>query len=204
MSGKIFISYRRDDESGHAGRLFDGLQMAFGPKNLFMDVDNIEPGQDFFEVLEQRVAECDVFLAVIGSRWIQSQDERGGRRLDNPNDFVRIEIESALKQSKRVIPVLVGDVDIPRADDLPESLKALARRNAVRLTHERFRSDLDGLVRALKRITSNEQPKPIAVPATENFGDRTVAKSPGLSGAQFLMGVMLFAIIATLAVFFGR
>jgi hypothetical protein len=151
MPGKIFINYRRGDESGKTGRLFDRLQDIFPPEQLFLDVDNIAPGLDFVGVLNERVAECDIVLAVIGKGWIDARDATGKRRLDDPDDFVRIEIESALSQGKRVIPVLVGEAQMPRPQELPESLQPLARRNAVRLTHERFRADTQGLVKALQQ-----------------------------------------------------
>jgi hypothetical protein len=92
-------------------------------------------------ILEEQVGKCDALLAVIGKGWIDARDDKGARRLDNPDDFVRIEIESALKQDKRVIPVLVGDTRMPRPEELPEAIRPLARRNAVRLSHERFRAD---------------------------------------------------------------
>jgi hypothetical protein len=151
MAGKIFINYRRGDDPGHTGRLFDRLQDVFEPQQLFMDVDNIAPGLDFVRVLNERVAECDIVLAVIGKSWVDSRDPSGSRRLEDPEDFVRIEIESALNQGKRVIPVLVGDSQMPHPEDLPEALRPLARRNAVRLTHERFRADVQGLIKALQQ-----------------------------------------------------
>ncbi len=116
-----------------------------------MDVDNIAPGLDFVRVLEERVAECDVVLAVIGKGWIDARDATGARRLDDPDDFVRVEISSALSKDKRVIPVLVGEAPMPRPEELPEVLRPLARRNAVRLTHERFRVDMQGLIKALQQ-----------------------------------------------------
>jgi outer membrane protein assembly factor BamD (BamD/ComL family) len=151
MAGKIFINYRRGDDAGHTGRLFDRLQDVFNPEQLFLDVDNIAPGLDFVRVLNERVAECDVVISVIGKGWLEARDAAGARRLDDPDDFVRIEITSALNQGKRVIPVLVGDAHMPRPEDLPEALRPLARRNAVRLTHERFRSDTQGLIKALQQ-----------------------------------------------------
>jgi TIR domain-containing protein len=151
MTGKIFINYRRGEDAGHTGRLFDRLQDEFGQQQLFMDVDNIAPGLDFVRVLNERVAECDVVLTVIGKGWVDARDATGTRRLDDPDDFVRIEIESALNQGKRVIPVLVNDAPMPRPEDLPEPIRPLARRNAVRLTHERFRSDTQGLIKALQQ-----------------------------------------------------
>ena len=102
-------------------------------------------------MLDTQVEQCDALLTVIGKGWLNATDENENRRLDDPNDFVRIEIESALKQGKRVIPILVNDARMPRPDDLPESLRPLTRRNAVRLTHERFRADALSLVKALQR-----------------------------------------------------
>jgi hypothetical protein len=150
MTGKIFINYRRGDEPGFTHALLGRLEQAFPTGQLFIDVDNIPPGEDFVHVLDSQVARCDAFLAVIGKGWLDAKDESGSRRLDDTNDFVRIEIESALRQGKRVIPVLVHDARMPRPDELPETIRPLARRNAVRLTHERFRADVQGLVKALQ------------------------------------------------------
>lgn len=154
MTGKIFINYRRGDDAGNTGRLFDRLQDAFDPEQLFLDVDNIAPGQDFVRVLGERVAECDIVLTVIGKGWLEMRNASGLRRLDDPEDFVRIEIASALEQGKTVIPVLVGEAQMPLPNELPADLRPLSRRNAVRLTHERFRSDTQGLVKALQHMLS--------------------------------------------------
>ncbi len=130
--GKIFISYRRSDDPGFALAVYQRLEQEFGGANLFMDVEGqIKPGDDFEKVLNDQVAQCDVLLAIIGERWIGALDEHGKRRLEKSDDFVRIEISSALRLGKRVVPVLVNEAEMPRADDLPPSLKPLARRNAV-------------------------------------------------------------------------
>jgi TIR domain-containing protein len=152
MAGNIFINYRRDDDAGFTQALYSRLEQVFPSESLFMDVDNIAPGLDFVQVLNEEVARCDVVIAVIGKNWLGATDETGERRLDNPEDFVRIEIESALAQKKRVIPVLVNDAKMPRSTELPESLKAFARCNAVRLTHERFRADTAGLIKSLEQV----------------------------------------------------
>jgi TIR domain len=151
MSGRIFINYRRGDDPGNTGRLFDRLEEAFSPDQLFMDVDNIPPGRDFVRVLEEQVAQCDVLLAIIGKSWLDARDHEGARRLDKPDDFVRIEIASALKQDKLVIPVLVQDARMPRPDELPDEIRPLARRNAVRLTHEKFKADAQSLIKAIQQ-----------------------------------------------------
>src|SRR5262245_40695775 len=129
MAGKIFINYRRGDDPGNTGRLFDRLEEAFPRDQLFIDVDSVPPGRDFERVLEDTIAQCDVLLAVIGKGWLQARDEQGLRRLDKVDDFVRIEIASALKQDKLVIPVLVQDTPMPKPDELPEAIRPLARRN---------------------------------------------------------------------------
>ena len=132
----IFISYRRDDAEGQAGRLFDDLTKHFGDDAVFMDVAAIEPGRDFRRVIDEQVASCGVLLAVIGKNWLTAKNESGARRLDDPMDFVRLETASALKREIPVVPVLVHAAVMPRAEDLPDDLKELAFRNAVELTHD--------------------------------------------------------------------
>ena len=113
MAGKIFVNYRRGEDQALAGRLFDRLGEAFGREQLFMDVDSIAPGLDFEQVLKERLGQCDIVLTVIGKGWLDARP-----RLDDPQDFVRIEIETSLNQEKRVIPVLVDEARMPRADEL--------------------------------------------------------------------------------------
>ena len=110
-----------------------------------MDVDTIEPGSDFVEAIEKSVGSCDVLIAVIGKHWLTSSDEKRRRRIDNPDDFVRLEIATALKHDIRVIPVLVDGASMPRLRDLPDNLKLLANRNALKVTQDRFRSDSERL-----------------------------------------------------------
>jgi len=146
MAGTIFINYRRDDSIGTAGRLRDRLAQAFGQNNLFMDVDSIPAGVDFFTYLNKQVAACDVLLVVIGQNWLDAKDESGKRRLDNPDDFVAVEIAAALGRDIRVIPILVDDARMPKADRLPDPIKLLARRNAVELRHTHFHRDAEALI----------------------------------------------------------
>ncbi|MFC1997403.1 SUMF1/EgtB/PvdO family nonheme iron enzyme [Chloroflexota bacterium] len=148
---KIFISYRRVDSSGFAGRLFDRLSARFGDENIFMDVEDLDPGVDFFEKLGEAVAACDVLIAVIGRGWLDVKDSEGHRRLDSPEDFVRIEIAAALDRDVRVIPVLVQDAKMPGSRDLPTALQPLTRLNALEIRHERFNADVDRLTRAIER-----------------------------------------------------
>ena len=148
--GKFFISYRRDDSAGHAGRLHDRLQREFGHDLLFMDVDAIPLGANFVKVISEEVAKCDALLAVIGQGWLDARDANGKRRLDNGDDFVRIEIGTALKRGIPVIPILLDGTRIPKADQLPDDLKELALRNGLDIRHASFSQDMERLIRGLK------------------------------------------------------
>lgn len=145
----IFISYRRDDSSGHAGRLADRLVEHFGRNRIFVDIDTIEPGEDFVAVIENAVSSCDILIAVIGQNWLSAT---GSGRLDNPNNFVRLEIATALRRDIRVIPVLVQRASMPKPQDLPEDLLKLTRRNAVELSDLRWQTDVDQLISVMERV----------------------------------------------------
>lgn len=162
MGRAIFISYRRDDTEGEAGRLFDDLVRSFGEQSVFMDVSGINPGADFRKAIDDNVASCGVLLAMIGPAWSSITSPNGGRRLDDPNDFVRLEIASALARDVAVIPVLVHDAKMPRPEDLPEDLKNLAYRNSVEITHTRWNSDVLLLTEALKRYVAPTAPNDTA------------------------------------------
>jgi hypothetical protein len=152
MSGQIFISYRREESRWSARSLYDRLTARFDQKQVFMDIDGIALGDDFVKEIENRVGECDVLIAVIGVHWLSSKDEHEGRRLDNPEDFVRMEIATALKRDIRVIPVLVDGAMMPRSTDLPDDLKALVRRNALRLSETGFNDDCRRLIAAIEQV----------------------------------------------------
>lgn len=150
MAAKVFISYRRDDSAGHAGRVRDRLERELGRDLLFMDVDAIPLGTNFTKVLHEEVAKCGVLLAVIGPSWPDVRDEHGNRRLDDPNDFVRIEIAAALQRDIPVIPILLDGARIPKADQLPDDLRELAARNGLDVRHASFHTDVDRLILGLK------------------------------------------------------
>ncbi|MBL8103559.1 MAG: toll/interleukin-1 receptor domain-containing protein [Anaerolineales bacterium] len=151
LTGHAFISYRRADSSDIVGRIYDHLVEAFGDEPIFKDVDDIPLGVDFKEFLDQKVSECTVLLAVIGDRWVDLKDAAGSRRLDDPNDFVRIEIESALARDIPVIPLLVRGASMPKAGELPASLQKLVYKNGIPIRPDPdFRHDMDRLVAALE------------------------------------------------------
>lgn len=151
---KIFISYRRNDSEGFAGRLFDQLGHHFGEDQIFMDFDAIEPGEDFVEVIEAAVSVCHLMIVVIGKGWLTCTDLEGRRRLDNPDDFVRLEIATALGRGIRVIPVLVAGASVPRSNQLPEPLAQLARRNAFELSSKRWKYDVGRLIATIDKVLS--------------------------------------------------
>jgi hypothetical protein len=144
MSG-VFISYRRDDQAGFAGRLTDGLVSAFGADNVFRDIEDIHPGEDFVVAIEKQLAAVDVMLVMIGPAWLTVSRD-GIRRLDEPDDFVRREIEAGLKSGKAVLPVLVGGAAMPAEKDLPLAIAALARRQSFILSDIGWTSDVARLV----------------------------------------------------------
>lgn len=173
----IFISYRRNDAEGEAGRLFDDLVREFGEHSVFMDVAAIQPGRDFRKIIDESVATCGVLLAVIGAHWLDSRDESGNRRLDDPSDFVRLETASALKRDIPVIPVLVRGAKIPQPQALPEDLKELAYRNAVELTHARWNGDLQFLMRALRPLLDTQEEQ-AAVSTPSAAGEQRTSVAP--------------------------
>lgn len=148
--GHIFISYRRSDSADIAGRIYDRLIDEFGPDLIFKDVDSIPLGADFKKDLDKRVSECSVLLAIIGDRWVDAKDETGKKRLDDRADFVRVEIESALKRDIPVIPLLVRDAQMPSEEDLPYSLRRLVFQNGIPIRPDPdFHNDMDRLISAL-------------------------------------------------------
>jgi hypothetical protein len=157
VPGRIFMSYRREDTAFPAGWLYDRLASRFGRDQVFKDIDSIELGDDFIEVITTAVESCDVLLVLIGGRWLAITGQEGQRRLDNPNDFVRLEIEAALARNVRVIPILVDAAQVPRADELPPSLAKLTRRQALELSPARFDTDTQRLLRVLDKTVAEAQ-----------------------------------------------
>jgi len=189
---RIFISYRRDDSAAHAGRLYDRLEGHFGQGQVFMDVDAIKPGLDFVEVVQEAVSVCDGLVAVIGKEWLHVSNPAGGRRLEDPDDMVRLEIATALGRGIRVIPVLVQGAQMPRGNDLPEVLKPLASRNALEVSDAGFRADVERLIEAL------EAPRP------ERLTDTVFVEPAQLTSSTFVgrdreMGELNKALEETLA-----
>ena len=148
---KILISYRREDSADVTGRIYDRLVQQFGQEAVFKDVDSIPLGVDFRAYLDEQVAKCEVFLAVIGRDWMKAKGRKGTSRLEDPGDFVRIEIESALKRQMPVVPVLVQGAKIPEAERLPASIQELSYRHGIVVRPDPdFHKDMDRLIVHLK------------------------------------------------------
>ncbi len=155
--GAIFISYRRQDSAGYAGRLCDRLSQAFGADRVFMDVEDIPPGEDFAQAIEDRIARCSVVIAVVGPQWLSTLKQRGAA----PNDFVEHEIASALKREVRVIPVLVGGATMPGGADLPEPLVPFSRHQAVVLSDTGFADDVGRMIAAIRAMPGMKTTRPL-------------------------------------------
>lgn len=181
---QIFLSYRRSDNSYAVQSLSEKLQQHFGENSVFLDVDAIPLGVDFRESIGNGVGQCDVLIAIIGDEWIRAVDERGNRRLDDPSDFVRIEIESALKRNIPVIPVLVDKAEMPSENDLPPSIQSIVYRNATELRAGRdLRQHFELLIKGLESIFSRKKLPDAKAISEDTVPDSTPAKVSDKAGA---------------------
>ena len=179
QGAKVFITYRREETAGHAGRLYDAMVARFGEDNVFMDVD-MAPGVDFVERITEAVAACHVLIVVMGPRWATVQDEQGRARLADPEDFVRLEVETALRRPDVTpIPVLVAGARMPKREDLPPELGAITRRNALELGDQRWRYDVGRLISTLDQLLA-EMPVGGGPPSPErSVATRKPGPAPG-------------------------
>jgi TIR domain len=148
----IFVSYRRDDTEGWVGGLVRTLQESFPQTQVFYDIATVRPGEDFLVAIDRALSSCQAVLVLIGPRWLSAQTAEGRRRIDDPDDFVRIEIAAALARSILVAPVLFGRAAMPAAASLPEVLRSLARRQAHEISDKRWDYDCDVLLQALGKV----------------------------------------------------
>ena len=192
--GKVFISYRRQDAAGYARAIYEELTERFTPDRIFMDVDAIEPGLPFDEVIRNAVGQCEALLVLIGSRWLAPQPD-GRTRLEDERDFVRLEIAAALARNIRVIPVLLDGTPMPREAELPEALRGLVWRNAIELSNTRFTADVNRLAEVLAKVLGDGDKAPPASaagatiaasppPSSSALTSATVKSSSATAGAQ--------------------
>lgn len=151
----IFLNYRRSDAGGYAGRLADALEKRFGAKSVFQDVEAIEPGSNFVDAIDTAIARCEAVVVLIGNTWLTERDPDGRVRLDDPRDFVRLEIASALRAGKPVLPVLVEGVRMPAEGALPVNLRALTKLQALELSDTRWDYDVTRVAEAIEALTGS-------------------------------------------------
>jgi hypothetical protein len=190
----IFVSYRRSDSEAYADRLCGTLMRHFGKQQIFMDVDAIKAGEDFIEVIENAVGACDILLAVIGRQWLTANDG-SSRRIDNPNDFVRLEIATALQQNIRVIPVLVQGAAMPQAHELPDDLARLARKQACEISRRNWDEDVGRLINDIKAISKSSSSSSLRSVSLSNPQQPTPG-FPANKRLATLIGVALLFLIA--------
>ena len=176
----IFISYRRSDCQAQANGVYDGLGHRLKDASLFMDIDSIPPGVDFEDHIRDEIKRSDVVLVMIGDNWLDSRPGTDRRRIDEDDDFVRLEIESALATPNvRILPVLVEGAPMPPSAELPESIRHLARLNAFELSDHRWTSDVERLARTVERLGRRSRPQGLAHEPRAS----TIASDPGIQFA---------------------
>jgi hypothetical protein len=212
----VFISYRRAAGAGYAGRIADTLVEHFGEDKVFRDIDSLEPGLDFAEAIERAIESSEVLIAVIGTNWLTATDAAGQKRLENPDDYVRTEIATALKRNIRVIPLLIQGAAMPSARELPDDLAPLSRRNAFEIHDSSWRDDIRRLVTALERAIKGDRPatpdEPGAVKQPEaqpggtqpiRGGTQPIRQQPRSSYVGlFLLGAVVVCLIVLIYIFF--
>jgi hypothetical protein len=195
-TGRVFISYRREETRHVAGRLSEWLRNRVGHGRVFMDVEDIEPGADFAAQIDREVSLSSVLLPVIGREWATMVDETGRRRLDDPDDFIVLEVQAALDRDIYVIPVLVDGAQLPRRETLPSAIRRVVDRQAIRLGHETFSADAGRLLALIRMrldaasTTLNAQPGDVGQYDNQVIasGARAVAVGGDISGSTITTG----------------
>lgn len=203
LPGTIFINYRKDDSSWNALALYNELQKYFSKEQIFKDFNTILPGDDFVVSIDNALRKCDVLIVVIGKSWLEMKDVTGKRRLDDPDDFVRLEISTALARNIQVIPVLFDDVPMPRPEELPDNMRTLYRRQFVEIDSKRFEDDVRKLAEAIKKVLPDGT---IRVPPEQshsgNYSQSSTQQKSGNSAIPPAMAKpdnnLIWAILSTL------
>lgn len=194
----VILSYRREDSAGVTGRIFDRLIQEFGADRVFMDIDSMPAGVDFHEHLQEILADCGALLVVVGKTW-RSQRKGQPARIMDPDDWVRIEVETALERGIPVVPLLIDGASLPNRDQLPESLWPLLRRNALPVDSGRdFHAQLTRLVRDLQLQLGTETPRPVAVPTNTTLQSMTAMPASSVNWKALGRWILLLALIITI------
>jgi hypothetical protein len=196
---RILLSYRREDSAAYAGRIADRLRQHFGRENVFIDIDAIRPGDDFVRAIETSVRSCDAVVAVIGRNWTSAVDAGGRRRLERNDDFVRLEIATALERDIRVVPVLVAGSVMPEAHELPPDLAGLPRRQALEISDVRFHYDVDQLIKALSDAPADDPHSDRTSQSTAHQNKPPVPRFVGRSMRRWLPAVTAVAAVLSIS-----
>lgn len=196
---RVFLSYRRQDASGHAGRLYDLLVARYGADRVFIDIDAVPLGSEFADAIGRAVASCDVLVALIGRGWLLATDSDGHRRLDDPDDFVRREIESALAQGVVVVPTCVQGAELPQPHDLPPSLTPLVARQGFQLSDTGWRDDVGRLIRRME-ATKSDRTDQLAAAAARAAGNTGAAGRHRPRPSRRVLTIAALGLLALLAV----
>jgi hypothetical protein len=181
---RVFVSYRREDSAYIAATINEKLREHFGVESVYFDIDTIPLGVDFRKHISEAVGKCDVFIAIIGDAWTTTEEGKGQRRIDNPVDTVRLEIEAALARNIPVIPVLVGNAHMPATNDLPPAIQDLAFRNAAEVRAGRdLQQHLTFLMTGIEQILRNPDPQPTAPVTRPEVVPNDAAISGGATAA---------------------
>lgn len=146
---RVFICYRREDSAGYAGRIYDRLAKRFGERQVFMDIDTIAPGEDWVETVDRTIKSCDAMIVVIGRNWLTKGSGEEHPRISQAGDHLRLELETALAHGVKIVPVLVGGGQVPKAEALPESVRPVVRRQAVEIREPGFNDSVERLIGAI-------------------------------------------------------
>ena len=191
---KAFISYRRQDSPGHVRALHDRLQQHFHPDQIFMDVEDIPLGTDFVTELDKNLQDCVAMLVVIGPDWLDIRSSKdGSRRLDSPNDFVRLEIAQALKRNIAVIPILVDGAPMPTGDELPDVLSPLSRRQALEIDNKHYDYGISELTKGLEKLLGQPPQEPMPPPPAPSVSNN--------NRLPLLLGLLSLGLVGLLAFF---
>jgi len=194
MLAGIFLSYRREDSRHFAGRLFDSISSALPNIRVFMDVDSIRFGEDFVDVLNEQLNSCQALLVVIGPSWLQKRGDTGKTNLDDPDDFIRIEIETAITRKIPVIPVLVDGAQMPAQNEIPETLRPLRRRQFIRIDHDNYNPVVKQLVVQLSELVNKAAPSQQVETQTKVSPPADTKTLAGRARHPMLMDVLPFLI----------
>ena len=189
---KIFLSYRRDDTAGHAVHLREDLTERYGEGNVFMDI-GMKPGVPWQDEIERKIGSCDAFVALIGPRWLTAADSKGRRRLDDPKDHLRREIEAAVWREVPLIPVLVEDAEMPTEEDLPTSLAPLSQRHALEIRNTSRRYDVAQLFESLDEVAAGKAPPPPPPPPPDPPPPQRPSRAVLIAAALLLVALAVLA-----------